>query len=80
MDSIIVVFEKQSTHEKHDLEIPTYIQVSHLLQALDSVYHLGIDFDRPEQLFLRAENPSALLTGEHLISEYGLHNGTRLYY
>lgn len=80
MESIIVEFENRATGEKHDLEIPTHIKVGELLYALNEVYHLNIDFRRPEQVFLLAENPTALLEKDHFISEYGLRNGAKLYY
>ena len=80
MESIVVEFENRGNGEKHDLEIPTYIKVGELLRALDAVYHLNIDFNQPEQLFLLAENPAALLEKDHYISEYDLHNGTKLFY
>lgn len=79
-DSVIVEFENRMNGEKHDLEIPTYIKVIDLLRAIDTVYHLGIDFSNPSQLFLLAENPPALMENDHYINEYGLHNGTKLFY
>lgn len=80
MESIIVEFYNELTGKSCDLEIPTFIKVTDLLRALNEAYELNIDFSKPQQLFLRAENPVALLVGDHLISDFKLHNGTRLIY
>ena len=80
MDTIIVEFIISATGESHDLEIPTYIKVNELIRALNTAYHLNVDLTRPEQLYLQAEEPAALLTGDHTIAEFGLHNGTKLFF
>jgi uncharacterized ubiquitin-like protein YukD len=41
--------------------------------------HLGIKTDIPEDCYLTAENPIALLRGNSKLSEYGLHDGSRIY-
>lgn len=80
MDTIIVEFTISATGETHDLEIPKYIKVIDLLRALKAAYNLNIDMTRPEQLYLQAEEPAALLMGDHTIEEFGLHNGTKLFF
>lgn len=37
-------------------------------------------FKRGAEVFLRAENPIALVRGERTLSDIGLHNGTTLYF
>lgn len=80
MDTIIMEFIISATGESHDLEIPKHIKVNDLIRALKAAYNLNIDLSRPDQLYLQTEEPAALLTGDHTIEEFGLHNGTKLFF
>ncbi len=63
-----------------DLEIPLGITVNELVIALNSAYNLGIDVSDTKNCFLKSENPIAFLKGNRLISDFGVRNGTALYY
>lgn len=75
-EKIIVILERSKTNERMDIEIPTDITVNELLYGLNEGLHFGIDLEDASQCFLTSENPIALLKGNRLISEYGLHNGS----
>ena len=62
-----------------DIEIPLGITAIELLQALNQALHLGIRTEKISDCFLTAENPTALLRGNMKLSEYGLHDGSRIY-
>lgn len=59
-----------------DIEIPLNITVNELVVGLNSAYDLGVDTANVKDCYLKAENPIALLKGNRLLSEFGIHNGT----
>lgn len=80
MDTIVVEFRNDVTGQSVDLEIPLFITARELIGALNETYNLGIDMDRNEQVYLQAENPFALIKGDHKLSEYRLGNSTVLHF
>ena len=44
------------------------------------IFKRGINMENPAEVFLRAENPIALVRGERTLSDIGLHNGTTLFF
>lgn len=77
-DNIIVQFENKRTGEECDLEIPLTITANELIYALNTGMHLGIHLEEVSQCYLTSENPIALLKGNQLLKDYGLHDGTKI--
>ncbi len=70
-------------HERNlvlDVEIPLSITANELIIGLDAAYDLGIDVSNAKKCHMTAENPIALLKGNRLLREYGLHNGTQIHF
>lgn len=63
-----------------DIELPVSITANELIFGLNRGLNLGINMERPEDCFLRTENPVTLLRGDETIENYGLHDGTRIIY
>lgn len=79
-EKIIIELHSKRQGAICDLEIPLHITAIELLQALNQAMHLGIRIDQLSECYLTAENPIALLRGDVELSEYGLHDGSRIYY
>ena len=77
-NTAIMVFE--NNNDVCDIEVPLYISANELLYGLNEGFNLGIKLEDSTQCYLCSENPIALLKGNRLLSEYGLHNGTRICY
>lgn len=75
-ETVIMIFERGS--ECFDIEVPLDITANELLYGLNQGLRLGINLEDPTQCYLCTENPIALLKGNTLLSEYGLHDGTRI--
>ncbi|MBR6524532.1 MAG: hypothetical protein IKT57_01015 [Clostridia bacterium] len=80
MDTIVVEFRNAVTGQSVDLEIPLFITARELIDALNDTYNLGIDMNKSEQVYLQAENPYALIKGDHKLSDYRLGNSTILHF
>lgn len=80
MDRITIRFRHLKNNSEVDLEIPCFITANELVQALNEAYQLEIDTSDINQCYLQAENPVALLRGNKTISEFGLQNGSVIYY
>lgn len=63
-----------------DLEIPLDITANELVLALNAAYCLDIDTSDIKNCYLKAENPIALLKGNKTLADYGLRNGSDIYY
>lgn len=79
-DSAIVIFNITKRNFTVDLEIPLAISANELVVALNSAYELGIDTTDITNCYLKAENPIALLKGDKTLSEFGLRNGSVIYF
>lgn len=76
----IVVFEAKEKAICVDLEIPLDITANELVYALNKAYELGIDTTNIKNCYLKAEKPIALLKGNKTLEEYGIRNGSVIYY
>lgn len=76
--TITVIFRNAGT--EHLLEIPTFITAQDFLIALNETYDLGIDTTDLQQCYLQTENPVALIKGNKSLTDYGLREGTVVYY
>lgn len=79
-EKAIVIFNIVNRNFQVDLEIPLNISANELVVALNTAYELGIDITNVKNCYLKAENPIALLKGNRLLSEFGVRNGTVIYF
>lgn len=77
-NKIIVVFERIGTNEEYDIEVPLNITANELLHGLNEGLRLGLDLEDSKQCYLCTENPIALLKGNIMLSEFNLHDGTKI--
>lgn len=79
-DKVIIIFNNSKEKRKIDIEVPLNITVTELVIGLNNAYKLGIDITDTRKCFLKSENPIALLKGNKTLFQYGIHNGTIIYY
>lgn len=79
-ETAIVIFHITKRNFSVDLEIPLYITANELVLALNAAYELGIDTSDIKNCYLKVENPIALLKGNKTLADYGLRNGSDIYY
>lgn len=79
-NTALVIFKITKRNVSVDLELPLSISANDLVSSLNTAYELGIDTSDVQQCYLKAENPIALLKGNKLLSEFGIRNGSVIYY
>lgn len=79
-ETAIVIFQIEKENVTVDLEVPLFITANELVMALNSAYNLQIDTSDIKNCYLKAENPIALLRGNKTLAEFGVRNGTVIYY
>lgn len=79
-EKAIVIFHIAKRNFSVDLEIPLHITANELVLALNAAYELSIDTSDIKNCYLKAENPIALLKGNKTLADYGLRNGSDIYY
>lgn len=79
-DTAIVIFQVEKKNLTADLEVPLFITANELVMALNSAYDLQIDTSDIKNCYLKAERPIALLRGNKTLEEFGVRNGTVIYY
>lgn len=79
-NTALVIFKITKRNVSVDLELPLSISANDLVTSLNTAYELGIDTSDVQQCYLKAENPIALLKGNKLLSEFGIRNGSVIYY
>lgn len=79
-DTAIIIFYNIKENRKIDIEVPLDITVNELILGLTSAYQLDIDVTDQRKCFLKSENPIALLKGNKTLAEYGIRNGTNIFY
>lgn len=77
---IVVEFNNLKANTKVDIDIPTDISVRELLVGLNQAYGLNVDVGNVKECYLKSENPICLLRGNKTIGEFGLHDGSRIYF
>ena len=75
-----IVFNNVSKNTVKELEIPLNITANDLVIALNESYKLGIDVSNIKRCYLQSENPVALLKGNRKLSDFGVRNGTIVYF
>ena len=63
-----------------DIEIPLNITANELVVALNEAYDLKIDISNVKNCYLKAEKPIALLKGNKTFADFGVRNGTVIYF
>lgn len=76
----VVIFRILKRKQEHDLEIPLDISANELFVALNTAYELGIDTGDIKNCYLQAERPIALLKGNKSLADFGVRNGTIIYF
>lgn len=79
-DKAIVRFIMVQRGDAVDLEIPLGLTANELVTVLNKAYRLGIDTSDVKSCYFKAENPIALLRANKTLSEFGIRNGSRIYY
>lgn len=79
-ETVIAVFNMTKRNIVKDIEIPLYITANELVVALNEAYDLKIDTSNVKNCFLKAEKPIALLKGNKTLAEFGVRNGTVIYF
>ena len=79
-ETATVVFNMTKRNTVKDIEIPLYITANALVVALNEAYDLKIDTSNVKNCFLKAEKPIALLRGNKTLAEFGVRNGTVIYF
>lgn len=76
----VVVFKIMKRKKEYDLEIPLDISANDLVAALNTAFDLGIDTEDIKNCYFQAERPIALLKGNKSLAEFGVRNGTIIYF
>lgn len=76
----VVVFKIMKRKKEYDLEIPLDISANDLVAALNTAFELGIDTGDIKNCYFQAERPIALLKGNKSLAEFGVRNGTIIYF
>ena len=79
-EKAIVIFHIAKRNFSVDLEIPLHITANELVLALNAAYELSIDTSDIKNCYLKAERPIALLRGNKTLAEFGVRDGTVIYF
>lgn len=79
-ETVTAVFNLTKRKIVRDIEIPLYITANELVVALNEAYDLKIDTSNVKNCYLKAEKPIALLRGNKTLEEFGVRNGTVIYF
>lgn len=79
-ETVTVIFHMLKRKQVKDIEIPLYITANELVVALNAAYDLKIDISNVKNCYLKAEEPIALLRGNKTLQEFGVRNGTAIYF
>lgn len=72
--SAIIIVNIKKKNCSVDIEVPLDITANELLIGLNKAYDLGIDTDDIRKCYLKMENPVALMHGNKLLRDYGIHD------
>lgn len=82
LEKKVIVFRQIKNRMVFDseLEIPTNMTANDLIVALNQLFDLGMNINKIQSCYLKAENPIALLKGDKTIADIGLINGSIVIY
>ena len=75
-DTATIIFMNHSNGASLDIEVPLDISAQDLFVALNKGLRLGIDETNRHNCFLKAEKPTAFLSGSASLKQMGVRNGT----
>ena len=75
-----MAMESEAGGMEEDLDVPLDITANDLVKALNVGFHLGINTDKVQNCYLKAENPIVLLRGNRTLAEFGIRNGSIINY
>lgn len=76
MNKATVILNIKKMNKSIDIEVPLDITANDLVIALNNAYNLEIKTDNLMDVYLKAENPIALLKGNRTLSEYKIRDGS----
>lgn len=79
-ETVVAVLNITKRNTVKDIEIPLHITANELVVALNEAYDLKIDTSNVKNCYLKAEKPIALLRGNKTLAEFGVRNGTVIYF
>ena len=79
-DSVVVEFVMVKRGKVVDLDIPLSMTANEFLTALNSAYQLNINTGNLKDCYFQCENPIALLRGNKMLADFGIRNGSRIYF
>lgn len=79
-EKAVFIFHWMKRSDSFDIEAPLGITANELILALNTGLGLGIDGGNISQLYLKATNPIALLKGNKTLEDFGLHNGSEIWF
>lgn len=79
-EKAIVIFHHVKINKSFDIELPLDIGANDIVLALNQGLELGIDTKDISQRYLKSTNPIALLKGNKTLAEYGIHQGSEIWY
>jgi len=79
-DRAVIIFRIPGRELSEDLDLPLDISANELVAALNEAYSLGIDLSDIKNCYLKAERPIALLRGNMTLAEFGIRNGSIIYF
>ena len=79
-EKVVVVFNNIKKKTAVDLEVPLEITANDLVLAVNRAFQLGINTENLMDCYLTSENPIALLRGNKTLKEFGIRNGSLIYY
>lgn len=79
-ETVLAVFNMTKRKIVKDIEIPLYITANELVIALNDAYELKINTSDVKNCYLKSEKPIALLKGNKTLAEFGVRNGTVIYF
>ena len=75
-----IVFYMTKRKITKEIEVPLFITASDLVVALNEAYELKIDVSDIKKCYLKSENPIAFLKGNKTLAEFGIRNGSVIYF
>ncbi len=79
-ENVVINFEMVKRGENRDLDVPLDMTANEFVTAMNEAYQLGIDVGNIKNCYLQAENPIALLRGDKTLGEFGIRNGSKIYF
>jgi uncharacterized ubiquitin-like protein YukD len=76
MNKAIVRLYIHNRNKKVDIEVPLDITANDLVIALNKAYNLGINTENMMEVYLKSENPIALLKGNRTLEDFKIRNGS----